>query len=129
MSKLTSALNFADRDAVSFVKLAVTYYFENLYPQKLKKWRGKKIVSLAEWDSICLVSLDNYFDYIPEEVTNDTPKFYYLSSYREARLRLWYVDYNAYLAKLGIAPRELKFFGKNLGRIEDPAKKSKVTVD
>ena len=125
MSNISKSIQNTDKSISETIKILVEYCFEMKFPHKLTKWRGKKIVPLYEWSFLRKKEIDKIFDYIPEEDTWDTPKFYCLEPYQEDKLRVWYADFNAYLERLGVAPHELKFFDSCRNPIEDPSKKQK----
>ena len=100
MSKLTRKIISADNKISENIDFFVKLVFEYNYPQKLKKWRGKRIVPLYDWDALYTKGVDRFFDFLPAGKTDSLPKNYCLSPREEKKLQAWYEDYSAYVYRL-----------------------------
>ena len=101
MQSLTDKLRENRKDIREAIAFHVQEIFARRYPQKLRKWRGRKIVPLYEWGLLSRKGINKIFDYMPEENTWDLPKFVSLDGYETKKLEVWYRDFDDYLDRIG----------------------------
>jgi len=106
MPSLTNKLHENRKNIQETIAFHVQEIFAKRYPQKLKKWRGRKIVPIYEWGLLRRKGIDKIFDVIPEESTGDLPKFIHLDQYHTKKLQVWYRDFNDYLDCIGATTSE-----------------------
>lgn len=102
MLNLINSMDNAQKKVSKTLDFFVNHIFEMHYPQKLTKFRGKKIIPLYDWEDLYPKGVDRLFDFLPAEKTDMLPKFFCLSMRDEAKLKDWYRDYFAYVARIEI---------------------------